>query len=116
MQQQHQLQLQGEDKTEFSPVTTKRNRNKKGDKKQQVNNSNASVAKESKGTLSSSMIKAIFWNIRGIRSQKANHRLRDLIRIHKVVFVAILEPFMNMSKIDKYMKYFGFNANIANLN
>ncbi|XP_060185367.1 uncharacterized protein LOC132614835 [Lycium barbarum] len=62
------------------------------------------------------MINTIFWNIRGVRTKKANHRLKNLIKIHKVDFVAILEPFLNMNKIEKYMKYFGFQHNLSNLN
>ncbi|KAG5612880.1 hypothetical protein H5410_024161 [Solanum commersonii] len=62
------------------------------------------------------MIKAIFWNIRGIRTKKANHRLQNLIKFHKVDFVAIFEPLLNMIKIDKYMKYFGYQHSISNLN
>lgn len=62
------------------------------------------------------MIKAIFWNIRGIRTKIANHRLRNLIKFYKVDFVAILEPFLNMNNIDKYMKYFGYQHSIPNLN
>ncbi|KAM3232911.1 hypothetical protein P3L10_018270 [Capsicum annuum] len=62
------------------------------------------------------MIKAIFWNIRGVRTKKSNHRLRNLISIHKVDFVALLEPFLGLNKVDKYMKYFGYQHSLTNLN
>ncbi|KAM3360473.1 putative protein isoform X2 [Capsicum galapagoense] len=61
------------------------------------------------------MVNAIFWNIR-VRTKKANHRLKNLIKCHKVDFVAILEPFLNMNNIEKYMKYFGFHHSLSNLN
>ncbi|XP_075076993.1 uncharacterized protein LOC142163758 [Nicotiana tabacum] len=62
------------------------------------------------------MISTIFWNIRGVRSKKAIHRLKLLININKVVFVAFFEPFVDMSKINGYKSFLGFQHYQANVN
>lgn len=63
-----------------------------------------------------SMIKAIFWNIRGVRSKKAIHRLKNLISINNTQFVAIFEPFVIKDKIEGYRKFLGYQSCIANSN
>ncbi|XP_070049368.1 uncharacterized protein [Nicotiana tomentosiformis] len=62
------------------------------------------------------MIKAIYWNIRGVRSKKAIHRLKHLIHINNAQFVAIFEPFISKEKIDGYRNFLGFQACISNIN
>lgn len=62
------------------------------------------------------MISAIFWNIRGVRSKKAIHRLKILVNINKVAFVAIMEPSVNMNKIEGYNFFLGFQHCLANTN
>lgn len=62
------------------------------------------------------MISAIFWNIRGVKSKKAIHRLKNLITINKVAFVAIMEPFVQKEKIEGYKKFMGFHQCISNDN
>lgn len=62
------------------------------------------------------MISAIYWNIRGVRSKKAIHRLKHLVNINKVTFVAISEPLVDMNKIEGYRKFLGFQYCIANTN
>lgn len=52
-----------------------------------------------------SMINTIFWNIRGVRSKKAIHRLKHLIDINKILFVAILEIMISKEKINGYKKF-----------
>ncbi|OIS97554.1 hypothetical protein A4A49_07321 [Nicotiana attenuata] len=51
----------------------------------------------------------------GMRSKKAIYRLKLLININKVVFVAIFEPFGDMSKICGYKRFLGFKHCKANV-
>ncbi|XP_070039273.1 uncharacterized protein [Nicotiana tomentosiformis] len=62
------------------------------------------------------MIKAIFWNIRGVRYKKAIYRLKNLISINNTQFVAIFEPFVIKDKIEGYRKFLGYQSCIANDN
>lgn len=58
----------------------------------------------------------MFWYIRGVRSKKAIHRLKHLININKITFAAIIEPFVDMNKIEGYRKFLGFQYCKANIN
>ncbi|OIT36491.1 hypothetical protein A4A49_60450, partial [Nicotiana attenuata] len=49
-------------------------------------------------------------------SKNAIHRLKNLITINKVVFVAIMEPFVRKEKIEGYKKFLGFHKCISNDN
>lgn len=62
------------------------------------------------------MISAIFWNIRGLRSKQSNLRLKKLININRVAYVAIYEPFIDLRKINGYKRYFGFQHCMNNNN
>lgn len=56
------------------------------------------------------MISSIFWNIRGVKSKKAIHRFKKIIQINKVDSTVIMEPFVNMDKINKYMNSWDINT------
>lgn len=60
------------------------------------------------------MIKAIFWNIRGVRSKKAIYRLKNLVGINGVQFVAVFETFISKDKIEGYKRFLGFQHCFAN--
>ncbi|KAK6796465.1 hypothetical protein RDI58_004166 [Solanum bulbocastanum] len=62
------------------------------------------------------MISALFWNIRRVRSKGAIHRLKNLVQINNIQFVAIFEPFVDKQKIDGYRKFLGFHQCLANSN
>lgn len=62
------------------------------------------------------MIKTVFWKIRGVRSKRAIHRLKHLIKINHIHFVAIFEPFISDNKIEGYKKFLGFDFCKANRN
>lgn len=65
------------------------------------------------------MINTIIWNIRGVESKGAFDRLIKLVRIHKVSFVALLEPFVHSSNnynLDHYKRKLGLQHAIANCN
>lgn len=62
------------------------------------------------------MISTIIWNIRGMKSKKSFNRLSKLVNIHNVQFVAIQEPFVNVSNLDKYNRKIGFQNVVANRN
>ncbi|XP_060202783.1 uncharacterized protein LOC132631207 [Lycium barbarum] len=63
------------------------------------------------------MISALSWNIRGINSNGAFDKFKHLKRQHNLCFIAIQEPFVNNSKIDRYKRglrtHFAF-ANCSN--
>lgn len=62
------------------------------------------------------MINTIIWNIKGVRSQKAIHRLKNLCIINKIDFAAIIEPFSNKGKIQGYMRFLRFHHCQENIN
>lgn len=62
------------------------------------------------------MINTIFWNIRGVRTKKAIHKLKYLINNNKIVFVAIMEHFASENNIEGYRKFLKFQHRAANLN
>lgn len=47
-------------------------------------------------------MKAIIWNIRSIRSQKAFQRVQMLHKYHNFAFIGLLEPFQHTRVIDRY--------------
>ncbi|XP_070024616.1 uncharacterized protein [Nicotiana sylvestris] len=49
-----------------------------------------------------------------MKSKKAIHRLKYLIDINKVVFVAIMEPFIDKNKIEGYKRFLGFQHGVTN--
>lgn len=62
------------------------------------------------------MISTIFWNIRGVRSNKGIHRLKQLIDINCILFVAIMEPMVSKERIEGYRKFLGFKECVSNDN
>ncbi|KAG5620558.1 hypothetical protein H5410_005776 [Solanum commersonii] len=48
------------------------------------------------------MIKALIWNIRSVKSQRAFQRAQMLNNYHKFGFIALLEPFQQVRTINKY--------------
>lgn len=62
------------------------------------------------------MIRAIIWNIRGMRSKGAFERLLRLVKLHKINFIALQEPFLNPSRIEEYKNSLGFDHAISNNN
>lgn len=58
------------------------------------------------------MINRIIWNIRGVKSKGVFYRLIKLVRIHKVSFVTLQEPFVDSSNIQHFKRELGF-PNIA---
>jgi len=60
--------------------------------------------------------KALFWNIRSVRTQNAFHRVQMLYRHHKFFLIALMEPFQDTRHIRKYkrrlgMQYVNYNSN-----
>lgn len=61
--------------------------------------------------------KALFWNIRSVKSQQAFHRVQMLHRQHKFVLIALFEPFQDTWHIQKFkrrlgMQYVNYNTNV----
>lgn len=48
------------------------------------------------------MTKALIWNIRSVKSQKAFQSFHMLNRLKKIAFIALIEPFQQPYYINKY--------------
>ncbi|KAH0679678.1 hypothetical protein KY284_020763 [Solanum tuberosum] len=51
--------------------------------------------------------KAIFWNIRSVKYQKAFERLTGLNKRHRYSFIALLEPFQGPQELEQYKRKLG---------
>ncbi|XP_060190624.1 uncharacterized protein LOC132619874 [Lycium barbarum] len=60
------------------------------------------------------MIKSLCWNIRGITSNGAFDRLKQLKRQYNLGFIAVQEPFSRMDKLEKFRRRMGFHFSYAN--
>lgn len=58
--------------------------------------------------------KALFWNIRSVRSQKAFDRLIDLNRRHHYKYIALLKPFQGPHELEQYKMRLGFQNAYCN--
>lgn len=54
------------------------------------------------------MIKELIWNVRGINSQGAFDRLKQMKRNHNIAFMALMEPFCRRAKLDKFKSLLGY--------
>lgn len=61
-------------------------------------------------------MKALIWNIRSVKSQKAFQRVQMLHNFHKFAFVAILEPFQHVRTINRYKHRLKTPSAFNNLN
>lgn len=62
------------------------------------------------------MISTIIWNIRGVRSKGAFERLIKLVKIHKVFFVTLQEPFVDKMYLEVFRRELGFDNAASNKN
>ena len=62
------------------------------------------------------MINFMVWNVRGAAKKSSNRRLKLLCKIHKMPFFALLEPKVDQSKINSYMRKWGFEGCCNNVN
>ncbi|OIT21290.1 hypothetical protein A4A49_35793 [Nicotiana attenuata] len=83
--------------------------------KNQSQNDNEEAAQESSNIEAIKTDKAPDWQ-RGVNTKKAMPRLKKLVNINKVEFIALMEPFASMNKIDKYMRFLMFKHCISNTN
>ncbi|KAK4708984.1 hypothetical protein R3W88_029909 [Solanum pinnatisectum] len=58
--------------------------------------------------------KAIFWNIRFVKYQKAFERLWDLNKRHKYNFIALMEPFQGPQELEQYKRKLGMDNAYCN--
>ncbi|XP_050386206.1 uncharacterized protein LOC126802601 [Argentina anserina] len=58
------------------------------------------------------MFKALFWNARGAGSENFKTAVRDLIKLHCVDILAICEPRVQFSRVNKAFKDMGLSDNI----
>ncbi|KAG5585574.1 hypothetical protein H5410_046008 [Solanum commersonii] len=60
--------------------------------------------------------KALFWNIRSLRTQNVFHRVQMLNRHHKFTLIALMELFQDTRQLQSYkrrlgMRYVNYNTN-----
>lgn len=62
------------------------------------------------------MIKSIFWNIRGTKSQGAFERLLQMKITHQIPFIALMEPFCKPKTMRRYKTRLGCGFGYSNCN
>lgn len=62
------------------------------------------------------MIKALFWNVRSIRTQNSFHRIQMLNRHHKFSIIALMETFQNKDQIQRFKRRLGMTYTNYNQN
>lgn len=50
------------------------------------------------------MMKALFWNMKSVRTQHSFHRIQILYKYHDFSIIALIEPFQEVWTIHKYKK------------
>lgn len=53
------------------------------------------------------MYNMLLWNIRGMKSQEAFERLKLLQQQHILPFIALHEPMVRSTQIERYRQYLG---------
>jgi len=98
----------------LSLVKRGRSRQRRNHKRSTKKSISLSKGKTKKIPYNVFMINALFLNIRGVRTKKAIHRLKSLVKRNCIHYVAIFEPFIKMNKIEGYKKFLGFHHCISN--
>jgi len=62
------------------------------------------------------MISTIIWNARGINTQGATERLKNLKNIHQISMIAVLEPFSDKSQINMFKSMLAMDHATSNIN
>lgn len=57
-------------------------------------------------------LKALFWNVRSVRTENSFHRIQILHKHHNFCIIAFMEPFQGVNQIQKYMRKLGCNMPI----
>ena len=60
------------------------------------------------------MIKGLFWNVRGISKAPKLRRIRKLIQMHNLQFLAICEPWLEVDKAERYTCKLNFHGLVHN--
>ena len=60
------------------------------------------------------MVSTIIWNVRGANQEASRLRLRQLINIHDVSLVVVLETKLKPSKLYRLYRNMGFSSYLAN--
>ena len=60
------------------------------------------------------MIKGLFWNIRGISKAPKLRRIKQLIKIHNLQFLALCEPWLKVDKAERYRYKLNFHGLVHN--
>lgn len=62
------------------------------------------------------MLKTFFWNIRSVRTHHSFYRVQMLHSHHKFGVIALMEPFQDVSQLQKYKRKLGMQYANCNLN
>ena len=60
------------------------------------------------------MIKALFWNIRGIAKSPNFRRLKTLVRLHKLAIVGVCEPKLSVGEANNFRVRLNFDSVLCN--
>ena len=60
------------------------------------------------------MIKSHFWNVRGISKAPKIRRIKKLIQMHKIQFLAICEIWLEVDKAERYRYKLNFHGLVHN--
>ena len=60
------------------------------------------------------MINDMFWNVRGVSKAPTVRRLKKLIQIHKIQFLAICEPCLEVGRAERYRCRLKFHSLLHN--
>lgn len=61
------------------------------------------------------MINGLVWNIQGIGNRASLRRLKRLVRVHRLAFVAILEPMISIDRLDEIQSVLGYPHSLVAL-
>lgn len=62
------------------------------------------------------MTSFLFWNLRGVSNASTLERLKKLVYIHKVCWLAIIEPMVDSSQLESFRLKLGFSMAYSNVN
>lgn len=62
------------------------------------------------------MISKLTWNVRGIRTSGALERPKTLRKLHKISFIAVLEPFLDDTHLNHFKIQLSMNQATSNPN
>lgn len=59
-------------------------------------------------------VNTLFWNVRGIGKDPTVNRIKKLLKLHDISFIAVFEPMLAMDKIQLIARKWKFKFNFTN--